>query len=294
MEFSVAASVAWTKYGPDELRRQYLVREVVPDYQTYFDRWRAQSEAVQAEYPEHLNIPFGPSDAETLDVLLPRSLAPKAPVQLLFHGGYWRALHKDDFSFAGTAGLDAGVISVVVNYELCPIVSFAELVAQARRAFLWVVNNIAKFGGNPKNIYLAGHSAGAHLAAMLLATDWADAVLDACEVRGVCGISGVYDLLPLRSTLFQDDLRLTPDDAKLYSPVLLPFRIRCPILLACGASETSEFLRQSEDYESHCKSSGLTATLRYLSNRNHYSAVDALIEPGDTLCREWCAWLLGR
>lgn len=289
----MTAPVAWTQYGPDELRRQYFMREVVPDYQTYLDRWRARSAAVQSEHPEHLNIRFGPSDEETLDVLRPRDLAAHAPVQILFHGGYWRALHKDDFSFAGIGGLQAGVISVVINYALCPVVSFAEVVEQARRAFVWVVKNIAELGGDPKHIYLVGHSAGAHLAAMMLASPWPRPVLDGCEVRGACGISGVYDLLPLRSTLFQDDLRLTLDDAKLYSPVALPFTIRCPILLACGADETQEFFRQSNDYEAHCRSNGLPATTLYLHNRNHYSAVDALVEPDHPLCREWCSRLLG-
>jgi arylformamidase len=288
----MTASAAWTEYGPDELRRQYFMREVVPDYQTYLDRWRARSASVQSEYSEHLNLSFGPSDAETLDVFRPHAVAAHAPVQILFHGGYWRALHKDDFSFAGIGGLQTGVISVVVNYALCPSVSFAELVDQARRAFVWVTKNIAQFGGDPKHIYLAGHSAGAHLATMILASPWPQSMWDDCEVRGVCGISGVYDLLPLRSTLFQDDLRLTLDDTKLYSPVSLPFTIRCPILLACGGDETQEFFRQSSDYEAHCKLNRLTVTLLHLHNRNHYSAVDALVEPDHPLRREWCSRLI--
>jgi arylformamidase len=275
-----------------DLRRQYVTRELVPNFQAYLDKWRMQSAAVQAEYADHLNIRYGETDAEVLDVFRPRILAPRAPVQLLFHGGYWRALHKDDFAFAATSGLEAGVISVVVNYELCPIVSFAELVAQARRAFVWVVTNVSEFGGNPKNIYLAGHSAGAHLATIMLASDWTSAILDNCTVRGVCGISGIYDLEPIRFTPFQKDVGLAPEDVNSFSPVLLPFRVQCRVLLACGANETQEFFRQSDAYKAHCRSSGLPATLRYLDGCNHYSVLDAFVEGGSLLRREWHSLLL--
>lgn len=283
----MTASAQWTTYSPEEMRCQYVVREVVPDAMSYLERWRQESAPVRAGYADHLDIAYGPGPAETLDVLRPRAPAARSPVQILIHGGYWRALHKDEFAFVAAPALEAGVLNVVVNYALCPSIAFDGLVDQCRRAFRWTVENIAAFGGNPDNIYLAGHSAGAHLAAMMLATDWRGELRDCFTVRGVCAISGIYDLGPLPHTPVQSDLRLTREEVRLYSPVLLPLQVNSPLLLAWGALETPEFIRQTGEYAAHCEASRLNVALRPLENRHHYSALDALAEPDHPLCREW-------
>jgi arylformamidase len=283
----MTASAQWTGYSPEEMRRQYVVREVVPDAMSYLERWRQQSAPVRADYADHLDIAYGPHPAETLDVLRSRTLAAKAPVQILIHGGYWRALHKDEFAFVAIPALEVGVLNVVVNYELCPLIAFDGLVDQCRRAFRWTVENIAAFGGNPDNIYLAGHSAGAHLAAMMLATDWRSELRGRFTVRGVCAISGLYDLAPLPHTPLQSDLRLTTEQIDLCSPILLPPHVTSPMLLSWGTLETPEFIRQTGEYGAHCEASGLNVALRPLESRHHYSALDALAEPDHPLCREW-------
>lgn len=289
----MSATPQWTAYSSDEMRRQYVVREVVPGAPGYLERWRVASAAVRARHGDHLEIAFGPSAEERLDVFRPRTPAPGAPVQVLFHGGYWRALHKDEFALAAAPGLESGVLSVVVNYDLCPAVSLTELVEQCRRAVAWTVDHIAAYGGNPMNMFMSGHSAGAHLSAMMLALDWATEIRDRFRIRGICGVSGVYDLAPLPHTPFQIDLRLTNEEVRTLSPVLLPIRLRCPILLTCGTAETQEFIRQTDEYAAHCRAQGIEPTVQYLDGRNHYSAFDALVEPDHLLCREWLGWMMG-
>ena len=169
---------------------QYKVRDVVPDFQTFLDRWAAASLWARANLRGHLNIQYGPSAEETLDVFLPHAQTHTAPVQILIHGGYWRALSKDDFSFLAAAIVPASAVAIVINYALCPAVTLDRIVDQCRRALVWTSRNAATYGGDSGRLHVTGHSAGAHLAAMLAATDWSrfESGLHPA-LRSICGVS---------------------------------------------------------------------------------------------------------
>ena len=148
-------------YDREQLDVQYRVRNAVPDFQSYLDRWTDDSFAACHTLSGERDIQYGPSADETLDVFVPAGTVEHAPVQILIHGGYWRALSKDDFTFLAAAIVPAGVVAVVVNYALCPDVTMSVLVDQCRRAMIWTSRNIGRFGGDPNRLHLTGHSAGA-------------------------------------------------------------------------------------------------------------------------------------
>jgi arylformamidase len=184
----------------------------------------AQSALARATLKHHLDVPFGATVQETLDIF-PADV-PNAPVFVFIHGGYWRSLDKSDHSFVAPALHDMGACVVVVNYALCPgtpeqAVTIPDIALQMAKATAWVWRHIAEHGGDRGSISAIGHSAGGHLAAMLLGCDWKKVGhdLSAGLVRKALSISGLFDLEPMRKTPFlQGDLRLTPAQVRMCSP----------------------------------------------------------------------------
>ena len=156
---------------PIDYEKEYDNRARVPEHPQIFARWKAETEAYRnAARGAELATSYGPSARQTID-FFPGGES-KAPLALFVHGGWWRSLDPAMFSQVAKGANGNGVAVAVAGYDLCPTVSLTELVAQCRRAFVWTVDNIAAYGGDPMNMFVAGHSAGAHLSAMMLALDW--------------------------------------------------------------------------------------------------------------------------
>lgn len=225
---------------------QYNNRARIPDHAAIFERWKRASELTRAQSLCHLDLAYGEGPAERLDVFPAQGA--KAPVLVFIHGGYWRSLDKSDHSFLAASFAAEGAQVVLPNYALCPAVSIDQIVLQTVHALVWVYRHAASYGGDPKRIVVVGHSAGGHLAAMLLCCQWKLLARDlpARLVKSALSISGVHDLAPLLHTPFlQDDLRLTPAWVEKLSPACLPAP-KGPLYAVAGALESEEFLRQNE------------------------------------------------
>jgi arylformamidase len=282
----VAAPI-FLQYDQEALDREYNNRGKVPGYPDHLARWAVESERARAELPAKLDLRYGEAPGETLDVFLPPPGRPQpAPVQVFIHGGYWMLLDKRDFSFVARGFHDAGALAVLINYALIPSVSMDGLVRQCRAAIAWTHRNAAAFGGDPDRLYVSGHSAGGHLTAMALATDWsAFAGLPLDAVKGGCGISGLYDLEPIRLSYLNDTLGLTSEVARRNSPIHLAPARSAPLLLPVGGLEGPEYHRQSETVAAAWRARRLAAEVVDLPGQDHFSIVGQLLDARSELSR---------
>jgi arylformamidase len=278
---------------PAWLDAQLNNRLRVPAFATHLQRWREDSERVRHSLPCTLDLSYtadgtdGP--AQTLDVFpaAPNSTARKtakgaaAPVLVFIHGGYWRGLDKADHSFVAQEFTQAGACVVIPNYALCPAVSIEQIVLQQVQALAWVHRSIAQHGGDASRITVIGHSAGGHLAAMLMCCDWQRVGQDlpARLVRHAMGLSGLYDLAPMMASPYlQSDLRLTREQVKRCSPAYLPTPAG-QFWALCGADESDEFLRHNALIEK-AWGSRCVSVRQALVGLQHFSILESLCSPG--------------
>ena len=268
--------------APDKafLARQYNNRELVPEHPQFFASWGETSLRARSRMLSYLDRRYGDMPGETIDLFPARK--GDGTCMMFIHGGYWRSLDKQDFSFLAPAWVDAGVSLAVVNYALCPKVTMEEIVRQMLRASRWLWLNAEQYGMDQDRLYVSGHSAGGHLAAMLMCALWPvfDPRLPKDLWKGGLAISGLYDLRPLLHVDFlQQDLRLDEAAALRLSPAFMPQATRAPVMSCAGGDESSEFQRQNallgerwrgvEDIE--------------MPGTNHFSVVDGLADPSSEL-----------
>jgi arylformamidase len=263
--------------------RMYNNRDLVPEHAEHFRRWVADSaEAVRTQERE-LDLRYGGGPNEHLDVFL--TARPHAPVLFFIHGGYWRSLDKRDHSFIAPAFTKQGACVVVPNYALAPAVTIPQIVMQMVQALAWTYRNIARHGGDPKRITVAGHSAGGHLAAMMLSCLWPVFAPDlpADLVKNALSISGIHDLEPIMHAPFlQSTLHLTPEQVRQASPALLPPPPRGELYAVAGGKESAEFLRQIELIRDAWGKARVPVR-EALPGLNHFSALEAMAQPGHRL-----------
>ena len=267
---------------PAFLSREYNNRELFPDYPRHFTRWQEASARARGTMTCTLDRAYGDSPGETLDIFPARKGDGSALV--FIHGGYWRSLDKKDFSFLAPAWVDAGVSLAVVNYGLAPAVTMERIVQQMLAASAWVYRHAEEYGMDEERLFVSGHSAGGHLAAMMLAALWPvyDRSLPKDLYKGALAVSGVYDLRPLvQVDWLQGDLRLDEASALKLSPAFLPPATRAPLALAVGGLESSEFKRQNALLAQRWKP--VLARDMQMPGRDHFTVIDGLADRANPL-----------
>lgn len=268
----------------EQIDAEYDVERAVPDFMVYARQYVEGSHAARQHLRGFHRIPFGPTTDEYLDIFPAES--PSAPVLLFFHGGYWRILAAEDFSFVAEGPVAAGVTVVVANYALCPKVTIDEITRQARAAIAWTYRNIRDYGGDPGRLYVSGHSAGGQLTAMALLTEWErDYGLPRDTIRGGIAISGVFDLRPIPFTSMQREIRATGDQIERNSPQFHIRPVPSPLLVTYGGNETAEFCRQSDDFLAAWTGAGNRGSSLHQPGANHFTAITGFADAESTLCR---------
>ena len=268
----------------EEIDQEYKVEALVPDMQPYFDLFVGGSEKARRELECVLDVHFGPTVDETVDIFPAKN--PGAPIVVFIHGGYWRILSSKEFSLVAS-GLNAhGITVVVTNYSLCPKVTISEITRQSRAAIAWLHQAAETYNGDPNRIFVCGHSAGGHQVGMLMATDWpGEYGLPADILKGGIPISGLFDLEPLRYSWLQPKILLTHEVIKQQSPCLHIPRTAPPLFLTVGEEEPSEFHRQSQDYLAAWQANGLQGEFQVQPGKNHFTAIEGLAEADSPLCQ---------
>jgi arylformamidase len=270
--------------APDKvfLSREYNNRELVPEHPQYFARWQQSSVQARSRMSSQPDLAYGAMPGEKLDLFPARK--GDGSCFMFIHGGYWRSLDKSDFSFLAPALVDAGISLAVVNYDLCPKVSIEDIVQQMLRASRWLWLHAEEHGMDQDRLYVGGHSAGGHLAAMMMCALWPalDRRLPKDLWKGALAISGVYDLRPLVQVDFlQADLRLDEASAARVSPALMMPATRCPVMTCVGGDESSEFHRQNALIGERWRAA--FAGYIAMPGTHHFSVVDGLADQASPL-----------
>jgi arylformamidase len=284
---SPAPTVAPT--DPAELDRAYNNRALVPAFAEHFAHWQRESLHARQHLRGFLDVAYGRGPNESLDLFVPDEPVQGAPVLVFVHGGYWRSLDKADHSFVAPPFVAQGACVVVINYALCPAVTVPDIALQTARALAWVARHIGNFGGDPHSISVVGHSAGGHLAAMMLACDWSSlgADLPPHLVRQAVSISGLFDLAPIQQTPFlQSSLQLINTHVHQASPAYwaAPRVVggRGQLMALVGGDESPEFLRQNALIQ-HVWGPEVVPVCESLPGLNHFSVLEAMTQTGHRL-----------
>lgn len=300
MSDSQEATPIYAGLSREEIIRQYNPREAVPEYESWLTLWTRESEWARTRMHGELDIAYGPRAGERLDVFTSESAGAPAstgpvPTCVFVHGGFWRFLDKSDHSLASRAVVDAGAVSVQLNYDLCPTVTLPVVVDEVRRGLKWVYNNVAKWNGDPDNITVVGHSAGAHLAAMLAVDGWAEQYgLPSNAVKRAVVVSALFELAPMLQIPGGEDLGLDKESARAMSPLHLPAAPHIDYLVAVGERETDQWCRQTDAMVEKLMADGLSAE-RYISPwDHHYSILPTLSNETTGLGQRIVSGLFGR
>jgi arylformamidase len=264
-----------TNLTPEYCEAQYNNRVLVPEHPQIFAHWVAESAKTRATARCELELEYGTSYLEKLDLFFPET--PSKALLVFIHGGYWRSLDKNDFSFLAPAFTQQGVTVAMINYGLAPQLRVDDVVRQSRVALAWLAQNARRYGADANKIYVAGHSAGGHLAAMMAATHWpsVSTTLPLDLIKGAISISGLYDLEPIRFTAVNQDVRLDAAAAQRLSPALMRPASAMPIVMAVGGNESDEFKRQNQllldRWSNLCSMQDIP-----LPGTNHFTVVEEL------------------
>ncbi|XP_043818720.1 kynurenine formamidase isoform X2 [Dromiciops gliroides] len=226
-----------------------------------------------------LDIKYGKEDGEKLDIYFPDKTSEDLPFFLFIHGGYWQEGSKDYSAFMVAPLRAAGVAVVVLAYDLAPKGNIDLMLSQVRRGVLF----IQKWYSSNRGIYLCGHSAGAHLASMVLLTDWAEYKVTP-NIKGYFLVSGIYDLEPILHTYVNDALQMTLEDAQRNSPMFCQKEVQskvtstCELIVAVGQHDSPEFLQQSLDYFQALRLHGWRVSFLEISNVDHFDIIEKLIQ----------------
>jgi acetyl esterase/lipase len=224
--------------------------------------------------------PYGQDARQKLNIWVPATGAQAAPVLVFFYGGSWKMGERDFYDFFGRALASQGFVVVLPDYRLTPQVRFPAFVQDAAAAVAWTHKNIAKFGGDPARISVAGHSAGAHIAAMLtLDRQWlAQAGAPADTIRSFVGLAGPYDFLPFTSDASKAAFGHEPD-ARITQPITFARKDAAPMLLLTGTDDDTVKPRNSHVLAAAQTKLGALAISKDYAGIDHSAIIQSFARP---------------
>lgn len=258
-----------------DLEAEYNNRKRVPEHVEIMTRWAALSRQTREELADYKELAYGPGQRNRYDLFSAPRRGHSTPLVVYVHGGYWQRGDRKDYSFVAREFVRRGIDVAVPSYTLAPNASIRQIVAELTTCLQVIWHHL---GRRP---VVVGHSAGGHIAAMLLATDWSKLPgLPDDLVKAAYSISGVFELEPLIPTSLNEALRLDRAEARAMSPLLGPPAPKSGWLVASvGGDESREFLRQSLAIAGQWSAAGVKAECVVVPSTNHFTIVDELSNP---------------
>ena len=263
--------LSWERMSIETLEKEYSPSSCVTNYLELVQSYTSESKEISKLLKFEKDLIYGISIDETLDLCLAK--VDDSPLVIFIHGGYWQLLSKNDCLFPAKDFFDEGISYCSIDYTLAPHANIDEMIEQCIRAVQWLYQSAIKYGYDEKKFFLIGSSAGAHLAAMTMLTDWENYDLPADIIKGCTLLSGVYDIRPIVKTYINEPLNLDMQTASMLSPL---FKVRshtANLIISWGENETNEFKRQSIEFDKKWKACGNTSHLLEVKGNNHFDIV---------------------
>jgi arylformamidase len=281
----MSTAAIWAGLSAEDHEFHYNPQRAFPDFSRHQVARAAVNEQARTQLPCHRDIRYGEHPLRTLDVYPAAAESGAAPVHIFFHGGYWRAQDKQNFAFVAGALVPLGITTVVANYELCPASTLDGVVDSALEAFAWTCRHAGEHGGDASRISLSGHSAGAHLVAEIMATDWAARGIDDRAVTGAVLISGIFDPAPAMHTTVNAQLRLDEAIAARHDVERRAPLVKRPSAVIVGGLEPVHWIDQSFRYSQHLRRHGLDPAVHVLPGEDHFGILGEYLRPDSITLR---------
>lgn len=255
--------------------KQYNDRLRVPEHAKIQASWKQQAEEYRTSHGGEFDISYGPSERNKYDLFHPENVNDDTPMALFIHGGYWQSRDRKMFSHVAKGLNSLGYSVVIPSYDLCPDTSIPKIISQMRTCAAKIWTEYAK------KPVVFGHSAGGHLAACLVSTNWTNhkGLPDDLITKG-CALGGIFDLNPLRGTTKNDALKLSKEDARLASPIFRPVaKSARRFIAATGEFESHEFHRQAAALAKFWNAQGVETETLEISDANHFTILDEMLNP---------------
>jgi arylformamidase len=278
----------WHGYDRAELDGQYRASGTrIPNPEDFLASWKADSARLRGASDCLLDVRFGTHRDAHLDVF--RAARPNAPLHVFIHGGYWQSMTSKEFSFVAAGPVQSGITTIVINYALCPDVTMTELVDQVRAGIAFAHAHARDWGADPDRLTVSGHSAGGHLTAIAMATDWPRFApgRPADMIKAGLAVSGLYDLEPVRLCYANDKLGMDAAEAAALSPAKHLAHARGALSLAVGGRESEQFHWHQEHFAARwAERTGVPPRIIDLPGHHHFSLLDELASADGVLARE--------
>lgn len=279
-----------------DLNREYSPSNCIEDINIYIQQYIDLSKTAKAlatnKNAIKTNLSYGTKKTQSIDIYFP-TRAFKNKLMVYIHGGYWQELSKEESSFAATNFQEHGFHFAVIDYTLAPDASMSEIVEENRKAIAWLYQNATEFGYDPEQIYVSGSSAGGHLAMMMLQTLWFKYIegYQGNIIKGLCAVSGIYDLQPLVPSYVNDPIKMDDKQAIMNSPLLLPLPSPLPVIIAYGENETQAFKVQSQYMADKLNNAGYNVQYKEIAKRNHFDVITDLANDSSWLFKQTLAFM---
>lgn len=261
----------WRKLTQEQLDLGFNNTLHVPETASIVAEWERLSAGMRAQYPQSLDLRYGPRERNRIDFLKAKD---GGPTLVFIHGGYWQTRAKENFNFCAAGPLAHGINVALIGYTLAPDATLDQIVSEVRAGIDYLAAELPALGGDPNNMIVSGWSAGGHLSSMSLGHP---------HIKAGLLISGIYDLEPIRHSYLNAKLNLDDGTIQRNSPMRNPGGIDKPLVVVAGSGELPLLRKQSADYAGHRAAYGLPVLYEEIPGANHFTMMDELASPSGRL-----------